>query len=40
MVNSRHFRAKESAITGAIWGVVFLLLFLSHFPFFIRTRTQ
>jgi hypothetical protein len=38
MVQSRHLIAKESAITGAIWGGVFLVLFLFHFPFFIRRR--
>lgn len=38
IVQSRHLMAKESAVTGAIWGGVFLVLFLFHFPFFIRQR--
>lgn len=38
IVQSRRLMAKESAVTGAIWGGVFLILFLFHFPFFIRQR--
>ncbi len=36
----RQFSTKETMLSGGIWGTIFLLLFLVHFPVFIREQRQ
>ncbi|MDD2487078.1 MAG: hypothetical protein PHS92_01815 [Candidatus Gracilibacteria bacterium] len=32
----RDFDYKDNVISSAIWGTIFLLLFITHFPVFLR----
>lgn len=36
LLAKRSFDSKKSAISGGVWGTLFLLLFITHFPAFIR----
>jgi len=35
--NERSLNLKEDMISWWVWGLIFLLLFVTHFPFFIKT---
>lgn len=36
MLARRAFEYKDNLISGIIWGTIFLLLFVTHFPVFCR----
>jgi len=36
LIVERGYNAKTSIIGGSVWGSLFLLVFLGHFPFFFR----
>jgi len=36
LIDKRHYDYKDSMISGGVWGTVFLILFFTHFPMFIR----
>jgi len=36
LVLQRHLDAKESILWGLVWGVIFLFLFLSHYPRMVK----
>ena len=39
-IKSRHYEAKDTMIGGGVWGSVFLIVFLLHFPFFLKSRKE
>jgi hypothetical protein len=36
ILNKRGFNYKETIIWGTVWWTIFLILFLTHFPVFLR----
>ena len=40
LIDSRAFNEKNSIIGGAVWGLLFLLVFLGHFPVFFRSNRK
>jgi uncharacterized membrane protein len=37
LIVERNYSTKTSSIGGGVWGSLFLLVFLGHFPFFFRS---
>jgi disulfide bond formation protein DsbB len=40
MIAQRHYNDKDSMVSGVVWGSMLLLVFLVHFPFFIKARKE
>lgn len=34
---SRNYNIKDNAVTGIVWGTLFLIVFLAHYPRFVRS---
>lgn len=39
-IKERAYQSKDSMIGGGVWGSLFLIVFLLHFPFFVRSRKE
>ncbi len=37
IITERNYYNKTSMIGGGVWGTLFLIVFLGHFPFFFRS---
>ncbi len=40
VLNERAYQDKTSMIEGGVWGTLFLIVFLGHFPFFLRAHRR
>jgi hypothetical protein len=40
LIKERQYQLKDSAISGGIWGTLFLIIFLIHFPVLLRANRK
>lgn len=40
LIKERQYQLKDSAIGGGVWGTLFLIIFLIHFPVLLRSNKK
>jgi hypothetical protein len=39
-IQERRYQLKDTVIGGGVWGTLFLLVFLIHFPFLLKSNKR